>query len=93
MLERRRKTRGYQRASGISDENRDVELGGLEPDDQITTVADHSVNIEQELNDWDENAEDDWDGTDEPFQTSDSISKSPEVAMDDTAKENKQRLE
>ncbi|KZF24562.1 hypothetical protein L228DRAFT_259765 [Xylona heveae TC161] len=65
MLERRRRTRQYQAVSG-QEEEPDVELGGLEPQETgVTRDEPQERTVEEELDNWDENAEDNWED-DEP---------------------------
>lgn len=68
MLERRRAARNYNAVPGDDfDEERDVELGeslGSPPQETGVIAASEPANVSEELDNWDENAED-WDA-DEP---------------------------
>ena len=67
MLERKRKRKGYVHVSGDGegDADRDVELGeglnGQESGVVHHETAPQAVSLEQELDNWDENAPDEWD--------------------------------
>ena len=92
MLHRRRVARGYHRASGSVAADRDVELGGLDP--QETDIrANRTETIEQELDRWDENAEDEWDETEDPgpLNSFQSEQETTATKMDNITKETKQR--
>lgn len=73
MLERKRKARGYGLVTGdadLDDAERDVELGeginGQESGIVHHETAPKAVSLEQELDNWDENAPDDeWNETDQ----------------------------
>ena len=94
MLERKRKSRGYHLASGTIATDRDVELGGLdsrETNSQTSRVG----NIEQELDNWDENDEDEWNETEdlEPQNNHEGKQEPTIVHPGNPSKEIKQRKE
>ena len=94
MLERRRRARGYHLTSGALGAERDMELGGI--DVQGTAPrANKTDAVEQELDDWDENVEDEWDETEDSYPKNDVGGRQePSTANPDfTGKENKQRME
>ena len=62
MLERRRAARGYGAVAGDDLDERDVELGENVGEQESGVVR---PTVEQELDRWDENAED-WEDTDQP---------------------------
>ncbi|OAX82386.1 hypothetical protein ACJ72_03259 [Emergomyces africanus] len=74
MLERRRKARFGSVLDGAGD---DVELGGVHPDNgeheglgpQETGVTTTARSLEQEVDNWDENAVDNWEEGDDDLQT------------------------
>ncbi|ORY12752.1 hypothetical protein BCR34DRAFT_463455, partial [Clohesyomyces aquaticus] len=67
MLERKRAARGYAAVAGDDLDERDVELGeGI--GQQESGVLRPSATVEEELDHWDENAED-WEDTDVPEPT------------------------
>lgn len=67
MLERKRAKRGYSGAPVVDgDQNVDLELGtGQESGIVHHDTAPAAVSLEQELDNWDENAEDAWDNEDD----------------------------
>lgn len=63
MLERRRQKRSYEAVPG--DEDGDVELGESSGGQETgVTDATRGRTLEEEVDNWDENAEDDWDEDD-----------------------------
>lgn len=66
MLERKRKAKGYttvgeEDEGGLED---DIELGGGtggHQESEVTTAGQHETTIDEDLDNWDENAADDWD--------------------------------
>lgn len=61
MLERKRRAKQYQAVPG-EDEDVDVELGeGVGNGQESGVVRDPGLSVEEELDNWDENAEDNWD--------------------------------
>lgn len=87
MLERKRAARNYHIVPGdeVDDDGRDVELGGVvgqQQHDQESGVipASQPATITEELDNWDENAED-WD-EDEPAENGDG-QKTPGSSVDD----------
>lgn len=94
MLERRRRARGSHLTLGAIEAERDVELGGLEVPETDSHI-DKTNTIAQELDNWDENAEDDWDETEDAFLES-GVGDGQDSSMakpDFSAKDNKQRME
>jgi hypothetical protein len=61
MVERKRAARGYAAVAGDDNEERDIELGES-VGGQVSGVV--RPTVEEELDTWDENAEDDWDVAD-----------------------------
>ncbi|KAL1619560.1 hypothetical protein SLS56_010054 [Neofusicoccum ribis] len=63
MLERKRRAKQYQVVPGEADDDLDVELGeGVGSGQETGVVRDNrSMSVEEELDNWDENAEDTWD--------------------------------
>ena len=94
MLERRRKSRGYHLAPGAAVADRDVELGRFQSQ-ASNTQAKKTETIEQELDNWDENVEDEWDETEDPdLQNSHGDKQEPRAAKSEiTTKKNKERKE
>ena len=94
MLERRRRARGYHLTSRALEAERDVELGGLDvPETDLHTNKTDTV--EQELDNWDENVEDEWDETEDVYPR-DSVGDGQELSIaksDFTTQEYKQRKE
>lgn len=63
MLERRRQQKTYQAVPG--EDGEDVELGESSGGQETgVTDAPRERTLEEEVDNWDENAEDDWDGDD-----------------------------
>lgn len=94
MLERRRRAQGYHLTLGAIEAERDIELGGLEVPETDSHI-DKTNTVAQELDDWDENAEDDWDETEDAFPESGISDRqdSSTTKPDFSAKDNKQRME
>lgn len=81
MLERKRQRKNYDAVPGEDEE--DVELG----DGQETGITDgepvKSQTLEQEVDNWDENAPDDWDEGDVPESSAAGATKGKDVASAD----------
>lgn len=61
MIERKRAARGYTAVAGDDNEERDIELGESVGGQESGVVR---PTVEEELDTWDENAEDDWEVAD-----------------------------
>ncbi|EAU35072.1 conserved hypothetical protein [Aspergillus terreus NIH2624] len=94
MLERRRKARFGALGDGAADDDGDVELGLRRGDSQdgvaegLGPQESGVMTLEQEVDNWDENAVDNWDtedGVDGPDSTAPSRT-SPPAAVEDTKK-------
>jgi hypothetical protein len=68
MLERKRAARGYGAVAGDDIDDRDVELGEGISGQESGIVRSGTATVEEELDRWDENAED-WEDTDIPDST------------------------
>lgn len=83
MLDRKRAGKVYSAVQGDEESGGDFELG-QRMDGQEIGVADaagrSSVNIDEELNNWDENAADDWDDEEANTGANDSKGKSADQA-------------
>ncbi|KAF2702708.1 hypothetical protein K504DRAFT_464984 [Pleomassaria siparia CBS 279.74] len=62
MLERKRAARGYAAVAGDDLDERDIELGENVGDQESGVIR---PTVEEELDTWDENAEDDWDAAED----------------------------
>jgi len=84
MLERKRRAKQYHILTG-DEEGGDVELGGIEPQESGVTDATPGPTIEEEVDNWDENAEDAWD--DEDITAGGEAAKTPSggIANDEVA--------
>lgn len=65
MLERKRAARGYGAVADDDIDDRDVELGESIGGQESGVVRSGTATVEEELDNWDENAED-WEDTDAP---------------------------
>lgn len=84
MLERKRAARNYNAVPGDDfDEERDVELGdsiGSQPQETGVIAASEPATVSEELDNWDENAED-WDA-DEPTESGEGHASTTNDGLD-----------
>jgi len=96
MLERKRAAKGYRAVSGdeelgLEEEGVELNEGGGSQENEVVPFEAPKPTAEEELDNWDENVEDDWDEPEsmKPLDAADDGGKSPVIDTDD--KTNKKR--